>query len=404
LRFLIFGINYYPELTGIGKYTAEMCEWLTSKGYEVSVITANPYYPEWKIFSEYKNSFSKGIKDKVKIYRNPLYIPSTVSGKKRILHEMSFILSSSVTWIKFLFKKRYDIIVCIAPPFHLGFFGLIYKKIRGGLLVYHIQDLQVDAAKELELIKSRTLLRWITVLEKYILKKVDIITTISQGMKMKIEQKKIQKDVFLVPNWVDTQFIKPLPRTKSLREALGYSNTDFLILYSGNLGEKQGLEVIVQAAKSLESEQRIKFLICGNGVFKARLKTLANECYLKNVKFIDLLPYDKLPQLLNSADVHLILQKLNVADLVLPSKLTGIVSSGGASIVTASPGTTLYETVKKHKLGKVIDPENVDSLVNAINECMISDITEYKTCARNYAEEFLNKDRILGEFIKVLKQ
>lgn len=403
MRLLIFGINYSPELTGIGKYTSEMCEWLAKNGNEVSVITANPYYPEWKIHAGYKNRFSRSLVNKVNVYRSPLYIPANATGLKRILHELSFVISASFSWIRLLFIQAPEIIICVAPPFHSGIQGLIYRFIKGGKLVYHIQDLQVDAAQNLSILKGNFLLKIFYLIEKVILRKADMVSSISEGMINRIKSKVPDKDCYLLPNWVDTDLIRPLGSSKSLRQELSISQDEILILYSGNLGEKQGLDIIIPAAKHFENQKNVKFVICGSGAYKDQLVKLAYDADLQNIKFYPLQPLEKLSSLLNSADIHLILQKKAAADLVLPSKLTGIASAGGFSIVAAEKNTTLYNTVVDHNIGLIIEPEDVNSLVEALSKSINSDLSTYKSNARKYAMMHLNKDVILTSFLNQIK-
>src|SRR6476620_12650937 len=159
MKILICGINYAPELTGIGKYTGEMANWLAANGHTVEIITAMPYYPQWEISKNYKKKWwHKENIDGVKVYRCPLYVPKKISAGKRIIHEFSFVLSTLPIWIKKLFSKKYDVVVSVSPPFHLGALPVLYSKLRRTKMVTHIQDLQVDVAKELKMINNKRLL------------------------------------------------------------------------------------------------------------------------------------------------------------------------------------------------------------------------------------------------------
>src|SRR5690606_22871706 len=132
----------------------------------------------------------------------------------------------------------------VTPPFHLGFYALLYAKLRGAKLITHIQDLQVDAAKELGMIRNRLLLKLMFKIEKFLLNSSDAVSSISLGMKKKILAKGIPESKYIMfPNWVDEQAIKPLPPEQSLRTEWGIPLDDKVVLYSGNLGEKQGLEI-----------------------------------------------------------------------------------------------------------------------------------------------------------------
>ncbi len=401
MRILINGINYSPELTGIGKYTGEMAAWMAKQGYDVSVITAMPYYPEWEVHEKYKGRlwYKETVND-VKIYRCPFYVPKKVDSKKRIIHEFSFLWSSSFRWLAALFKKRYDLVITICPPFHIGISSYIYSIFKKTKLVTHIQDLQIDAAKDLNMLSNQKALNAMFKLEKFLLKKSNYISTLTPGMKERVLNKGIQDNkIIMLPNWVDINFIRPLPKDNSLREKFDIPYNDKVILYSGNMGKKQGLDLLIEVAEEYKNRTDIHFIMVGSGAEKTNLENFAIEKGLTNIKFYPLQPYEDLPALLATADIHLVLQKKEASDLVMPSKLTGILAAGGCAIVTALPGTSLYEDIKRHNMGIVCEPESKQALKEAIDTAISQDITQIKKNAREYAENYLNKDIILSRFL-----
>jgi len=400
MRILIFGINYSPELTGIGKYTGEMAAWFAARGHDVAVVTAKPYYPEWEIHRTYKGTgwLTEQIAG-VTVYRVPLYVPKNVTAKKRILHEFSFLAGVFPKWLGLLLKKKYDIVINITPPFHLGFYAICYAKLKRAKLITHIQDLQVDAAKELGMIRNGRLLNSMFRAEKYLLNRSNRVSSISLGMKKKILAKGIsEKKYIMFPNWVDENTIQPLAREASLRRDWNIPMDDKVVLYSGNLGEKQGLEIIIDAAKQFRERTDVHFVICGSGGACDRLKAMAEQARLPQIRFYPLQPYEKLSALLATADVHLVLQKKSASDLVMPSKLTGILAAGGCAIVSAVQGTSLYEVVSNNQLGFIIEPESVEALVSGLHQALTADLIPYRKQARHYAERFLSKEHILQEF------
>jgi len=405
MRILIFGINYSPELTGIGKYTGEMGSWLAQQGHDVHVVTAVPYYPEWEVHEKYKGKYwvRENI-DGATVHRIPLYVPKNVTSVKRIIHEFSFVLGIIPVWFKLLFKKKFDVVFCTAPPFHLGILPLMYSKIKGVPMITHVQDLQVDAAKELGMIKNKSFLNLMFSIERFILKKSKKVSTISLGMQLKINGKGVAANQqLLFPNWVDENNIMPLLKEQSLRQQFGLKDSDKVILYSGNLGEKQGLEVIIDVALKYKDRSDVYFLIVGSGGGKDKLEQSAKDAGLNQVMFFPLQPYNKLSALLATADAHLVLQKKSAADLVMPSKLTGILAAGGFAIVTAEPGTSLYTVVNQYNMGLLIEPESVEALCGAIEYAINNDISSYKINARKYAEAYLSKENILKDFEQQLQ-
>jgi len=397
-RILIIGINSRPEFTGIGRYTGEMLTWLAGQGHEVTMVTAYPYYPYWKIQKPYSGWLYKKETPMpgLTLYRCPLYVPSVPTGLKRMIHEGTFFMSAFLVVVKLLFKRRYDTVFTIAPPFHLGFLALFYRFFKGSPIVYHLQDLQIDAAKELGILKSGPLFSVLFNLEKFILKKADIVTTISVGMHERILNK-IRRSVVLFPNWVDTNLYYPVRERDDLKRRWGFLPEDKLVVYAGSIGEKQGLDMLLHIAATLGPHKQIKFIICGTGPFKEKLAALAIELGLNNVFFFPLQGDDVFNDFLNIADVHLVLQKGDAGDLVMPSKLTTILSIGGLAIATANPGTTLYEVITANQMGIIVSPDNELELSNAIVDCFEYDHSQTRINARNFAEHNLNKDVILNK-------
>ncbi len=411
-KILLIGGNFYPELTGIGKYNGEMIDWLAEHGNTCTVITTYPYYPDWNIKEPYyKKSFwfSKDFKNTnpanpIKIYRCPHFIPSNPSGLTRILSDVSFFLSSTVMVFMLLFKKKYDYIITVSPPFLTGTLAIVYQKIKGAKFFYHVQDLQIDAAADLQMIKSRILIRILFRIESFIMKQADMISSISEGMIDRIKQKSGKAKVSFFPNWVDTASFYPLPEKHLLKEAFGFEATDKIILYSGAIGEKQGLEAILQVADSLRKIAGLKFIICGSGPYKKKLEDLKASLQTENVIFLPLQPAEKLNNFLNMADVHLVIQKTNASDLVMPSKLTAILSVGGLAVITAPAFSSLFKIVDTYRMGILADPENQTALTNAIQLALGQTDGNIKNNARAYAENFLSIDGILKKYTQEMAE
>jgi colanic acid biosynthesis glycosyl transferase WcaI len=183
-----------------------------------------------------------------------------------------------------------------------------------------------------------------------------------------------------------------------LKEQYHISPEEKIVLYSGAIGEKQGLDSILSAAKDLSS-QKIRFIICGSGPYKEKLSLKARRMGLNNILFLPLQPKERFNEFLNMADLHLVLQKGNASDLVMPSKLSTILSVGGLAIVTAARKTSLYNIITRHDMGIVIDPENQSALVDSIRSAIEHSYTSMKANARNFAMEFLTINNVIEKFM-----
>jgi colanic acid biosynthesis glycosyl transferase WcaI len=403
---LLLSHNFSPEPTGIGKYNGEMMDWLCKNGYNTTVITAFPYYPFWKVQAPYNNKWYK--KEVVKypeqgtvmnIYRCPIYIPAFPSGAKRIIQDVLLWPAMLVVLFQqILFKKKHDLFITIAPPFHLAFLGFFYRFFRGGKIDYHIQDLQIEAAQQLNILSGLGLFNLMYKMEGRILRGSNYVSTISEGMIKKVEEKAGRKVLFF-PNWADTSFFYPLFDRSAVKQQWGFKPEDQVCLYSGSIGEKQGLESIIYAAEILKEQPQIKFAIAGSGPYKMQLTGLAEERGLTNICFFPLQDKENFNAFLNMADLHLIIQKGNASDLVMPSKLTTILAVGGVSIVTAPHGTSLEQVINENNMGAVTTPDDTCELAAAIQNILSKNMDEMRQNARNYALKYLNIDNVMQTFL-----
>ena len=409
-RILLIGYNYAPEPTGIGKYSGEMIEWLANKGYDCLVVTTYPYYPYWKVQEPYYKKrffYSKEVKNynsggKITVYRCPMYVPAEPTGKKRILLDLSFMVSAFIQIFVLLFKKRCDVVVTVVPSFQFGLLGYFYKLFKKTKTVYHIQDLQIEAAQDLNMISSKLVINLLYKIERFIFNNTNIISTISEKMVVKV-QAKANKNVVLFPNWSDTEFFKPLDDKATLKLEFGFDTTDKVVLYSGAIGEKQGLESIIYAAETFKNQPSVKFIICGTGPYKEKLKDLAKKLNLNHVKFFPLQPFEKFNKFLNMADVHLVIQKAKASDLVMPSKLTTILSVGGLALITANDDSGLYALTDKYNMGVLVKAENQIALNQGLEKALNTNerLTIMKN-AREYAEHHLDINNIMKAFESVI--
>lgn len=404
MRILIYGINFAPELIGIGKYTSEMARWLIKNNHDVRIVTAPPYYPDWKIHEEYNaREYTKEIWNGLTIWRSPLWVPAKPNGIKRLIHLASFaifsfpLLFKQVTW-------RPDIIWIVAPAIFCAPGALMIAKAFRIPIIVHIQDFEIDAAINLGLLKLRFLVKLIFKIEKWILNGFDKVSTISDRMKNLIEIKGVDSaKLFIFRNWVDTKLIFPNYDNNNLRKELGVCPEETLALYSGNIGKKQGLDIIINAAKIiLERNIQLKFVICGRGAEynRLRLKSIG----LKNIIWVATQPTERLNELLNMADIHLLPQLSDVADLVMPSKLTGILASGRPVVATAINGTELADAVKNN--GILVLPNDDKGFASAIlrlaNDPVLRDTLGRN--ARDFALKYLDSETVLKDFERQLRE
>lgn len=387
----VVSINYAPEITGIGVYSTGLAEYLAREGRHVTAITAFPYYPAWK-----KQPGDRGVwfrrerTGPVDLWRSYVYVPARPSVIRRIAHELSFVLSASLSY---LFSKRVDMTIIVSPPFLLGIPIALLARLKGSRVMFHVQDLQPDAAIDLGMLKRGWLTRALFALERCTYRLSHCVSAISPSMLGRIAEKGVpEQKLILFRNWANDDLVMPLPAEASMREEWGLTDC-FVVLYSGNMGVKQGLDQLLLVADRLRNDREIVFVLVGDGGEKAALMEKAASMNLTNVVFQPLQPRERLSNLLATADVSVIPQKPGVADIVLPSKLPNLMASARPVVAMADPFTELHRVVTESGCGTVVRPGDTEKMARAImrmKSCPASR-SECGQQGRSYALEHLSR-------------
>ena len=400
MKVILSSLNYSPELTGIGKYNGEMCPELIKSGFDVSAIVAPPYYPDWQVHNDYCSYwFAQTVEQGVKVTRCPLYVPKNVTTLKRLIHLTTFAISSGVALFSKILSKP-DVVLLLQPTLICAPGVLLFCKLTGAKSVMHIQDFEIDAFFGLGFMAKGKKKPILAKIERWLMSKFDAVSTISYRMIEKAQEKGVSKEkIIYFPNWSDIFFVTPETQGSVLKQEWGFSADDKVILYAGNIGIKQGLELVLQAAQSLKGQLNLKFVIVGTGAYVSELKALKKTMALDNVFFKPIQPWECVPEMLALADIHLVVQKKGAADAVLPSKLTNILSAGGHALVTAEKHTELGYIENNHPgIFTCVEPECLTSFINGLNELLAKDLTSHNIVARAYAEKFLAKGSILHKY------
>lgn len=402
MKILIYGLNFSPELTGIGKYTGEMAAWLAVQGHTVKVITAPPYYPDWQVHPGYRSYwYASNLDHNLSVIRCPLYVPKQPTALKRIAHLASFALSSLFPLLKQFFWQP-DRLILVAPTLFCAPEAIALAKLTGAASVIHVQDYEVDALFGLGMAKADVASQFAHAIERFLLNAFDRVSTISNGMVKRAIQKGVDKhSVIFFPNWSETERFEHAKYSEALLACLGVPASQKVILYAGNIGEKQGLEIIIDAAIAMQHQQDRVFLIVGEGAGKSRLQAQVNAAGLSNIIFAPLQSYEDLPALLASASCHLVIQKRGAADAVLPSKLTNILAASGNAVITADANTSLGDLCNDFPgVAVCVEPESSTALIAGIERALSMPLPNL--IAGEYARRYLAKGQILSNFVSEL--
>jgi len=375
LKITVWGINYAPELTGIAPFNAALCDYLVKRGHDVEMVTSFSYYPEWR-----KSSADEGVvfrtdmQDGVCVRRCWLYVPTKVGSVKRILHEASFV---TLSFLRILTLRRPNLFVVVSPPLLLGVAAWLASVIKRAPFVFHVQDLQPDAAIGLGMLRQSWLTRILYWMERFAYAKAARVSGISRGM-LEMFRKKGVPDRKLVyfPNGVKLPL--ELPNRGGFRGQHEIPEDAFLAVYSGNLGVKQGLDVLINAATLLTVtvaagaetnncvNPAIRIVIAGEGARRAHLSELVARSKLDNVLLLPLLPDNAYRQMLADADCIVITQQAGTGAFFFPSKLLTALAAGKPVVTVADESSELAKALAVGGFGLNVPPNDPPALAAAI--------------------------------------
>ena len=379
MRIAIWGINYAPELTGIAPFNRALCEFLADQGHQVGVITGFPYYPEWrKRESDRGRWFRTEVENGVVIRRCWLYVPAVVGPLRRMLHEASFVF---VSLLRVLALPKPDLFVVISPPLPLGIAAWFAGWVKGVPFVFHVQDLQPDAAVGLGMVRQGWLTRLLYWVEGFAYSRAARVSGISRGMLGKFREKGVPPEkIIYFPNGVKLPIELPPPGLFRARHEIPRSA--FLAMYSGNLGVKQGLDVLVEAARLLRDWEEmpghagddlapgalrpVKIVIAGDGARRAHLAELIRRYELDNVLLLSLQPEDAYREMLADADCSVITQQEGTGSFFFPSKLLMSLAVAKPVVTVADESSELAQATIGGRFGMNIPPNQPEALARAI--------------------------------------
>lgn len=365
MKILIYSYNYHPEPIGIAPLMTELAEGLVTRGHQVRVVTAMPNYPERKIYDGYKGKwYFTEERNGVTIQRSVVWIRPRPNLLDRLLLDGTFVFNSLP---QALSSWRPDVVLATVPPLPICIPVTILSWLRQIPVVLNIQDIQHEAAWEVGLLKNKLLFKVFAGLEKFACRQADKISAIADGLTENLLRKGVPREkIALIPNWVNVNFIRPMPKeTNPFRERHQLQGK-FVVLYSGNIALTQQLPTAIKAAANLSHIPDIQFVIVGEEKAIERVREYCKMFSAHNVKLLPFEPREKLPEMLAAADVSLVVQKHNVIGFNMPSKIPVLLASG-CPIAASVPLTgTAAKAVQKSGGGVVVKPEDEHALADAI--------------------------------------
>lgn len=400
MKILILSINYWPEVTGIGAFTTYRAEYLAAAGHDVVVCTTFPYYPEWRVPNEYEGKIAMSEeRNGVKIVRGYAYIPKRATSAKRILHEASFIFSAT---LRALFEKRPDVLFVVSPPLGLATAAILLSRLWRISYVFDVEDLQPDSAADLGMLPAWAV-KLLYRVEAAAYRHARLVTTLTASMRRKIIGKGYAEEkVGLLEPRMDDSLVDLQPEEGAgFRRRYGLEDK-FLVTHSGNMGVKQGLDVVLDAAALNRSDATTQFLLVGDGADRERIERRAQLLELRNVTFLPILDAREFRGLLAASGVCLVTQLHSVAEVAFPSKVVTYLAAGRPIIASVNPDCEVALLVGESGAGRVVTAEDPQALLEAIQQMRQEDLSQLSESARRYASLRWSPARVLKHLERIL--
>jgi colanic acid biosynthesis glycosyl transferase WcaI len=398
MRILVLGINYFPERTSVSPFTTGLSEHLATQGHDIQVVTAFPYYPEWRTWKEYRGHITRSeVRNGVKIRRVRHFIPWRASSLvQRLLHDFSFMC---VTLIGGALSGKCDVVYCSSPPPAVALAAYVVSRIRRVPYTIKLTDLASDAALATGILQEGFLIRCARRIETFTYRHAHAVVCLCEGFRKRLAGDGLSPNqLHVIPDWGDTQAVRPVCSDGSFRSAHGIGNEQFVVLHTGNMGKKQDLLNVVRAAELTRNDASLQWVIVGEGEDRALIENEIRSKDSTNLLLLPLQPAAQLCQLYASSDVLLLNQRAAVKDSVIPSKLLTYMAAGKAVLCAANMESEAAQLIAQARCGRVVQPENPAALVEGLL-ALRSDRIERDTMGSNgraYAEGHYSKARVLS--------
>jgi colanic acid biosynthesis glycosyl transferase WcaI len=386
-----------------GLVISRIVEELATLGHSMEVITTLPWYLHHRV--------EPGFEGRMFRYEDTPWgritriNPFAVSDKSKLVQRAAAFAAFSTVAAAFAARgDRANGILAVSPPLTLGMSGWVAARRRACPLIFNVQDIYPDVVVELGAMRPGPLLSATSRLELFCYERADAVTVLSEDLKANVTAKTGHADkVRVIPNFVDIEAIRPLPRENSYREEFGLQDK-LVVMYAGNVGFSQALTPVLEAAAALTDEPDLAFVINGGGVARPALERAARG--LPNVHFVDMQPAARLPEVLAAADIHLVPLKRGLAHASVPSKTYSILAAGRPLLASVDPNSEVARLVQREGCGIAVPPEDAESITKAVRRLIQSPETmrTMGQAARSFVENWVSPSAVAHAYEELFRE
>ncbi len=381
MHILFFNRSFYPDIEATGQFLTELCEDLVNNGHDVTVIAGYSYHVKNK---KLKFSLSKEKHKSIQIIRAPGSRFSKRFLLFRLINLATYFLSAFIGG--FFIGKKPDVVIAQTDPPVSGLLGIFFAKLYGAKFIYSCQDLYPEVGIITGRLTNPILNFLLKEINQLSFKMADKIICLGDDMKRRIIDKGVDENkIDIVYDWADLNDLYPIDKNTNPFVLKHNLQDVFTVMYSGNIGLTQCLEGIIDVANHFKTNEKIKFLIVGDGANKTNLQTLVKKQNLSNIEFLPYQPKEDLRYSLGAPDVHLISIQKGLGGVIVPSKVYGILACGKPFIAWIDKDSEVSVIANKFKCGIVISPQDINAMVYAI-ETLLSNSQKLKEMGQNGRE------------------
>jgi colanic acid biosynthesis glycosyl transferase WcaI len=394
-RVLFVSRYYWPELIGSAPFSTDIAEWLASHGRPTTVVSGLPHYPGTMVFPAYRDSRRRRETVRnVEVERLRCGPPRASSATSRIVNEAEFLVRGLAALVTGRLR-RHSVVLALCPSILCVALGVAARR-RNGVCIAIVHDIQSGLAEKLGMVGGGRLSALMRACERSILNRTDLVAVLSSEMKDQLRRIGVTAPIEVVPLWVDTEHIRPAPTVV---------RSSVRVLYSGNLGRKQGLGQVVELARELATRRSdIEIVVRGSGSQAAELMAEIKRLGLANIRMVELQPNEALGTALAAGDIHLVPQRPDAAAFAVPSKVFNIMAVGRPFVATALPDSVLWRLQRQSGAFLCVPPDDPPSFAEAV--IRLTDDSrlrqELGRRGREFVELHYAKPRILGHLMSRL--
>jgi colanic acid biosynthesis glycosyl transferase WcaI len=410
-RILLHTLVFPPDGVSTSTLLSELMQDLHANGHQITILTTRPHYNR-DLDAEAKQPLHKrlgglySVSDHYGMRVIHTWMPRKgqgVSGRFRdylIFHVLSLVLG-------ILMVARQDIVIAPSPPLSIGVIGWLLATLKGGKFIYNVQELYPALAVQMGLTKAgSTMCRLMAWMERFVYRHSTRVAVICEPFRRHVIELGIASDkVITVPNFVDTEFIKPLLKDNPFARRNDLLNK-FVVQYAGNIGMTQSFDTILEVAERLKSETGIHFLFVGDGARRQYVETQIATMALSNITLLPYLPRSEVPYIYASADLSLVPLMAGTAQTTIPSKIYTIMASGRPVLVSVDEDSELTWIVKQAQCGIAVPPDDTNALEAGIRQAFAAQVEfrQYGENGRRYVEAHFSRRAVNAQYQALIEQ